>query len=143
MLSVRRRGQLGDRGGNVRALPADQRPLTFSIGFDDPIYDEREFAAKVATHLGTEHHSFVVRPDAADLPKIAAAFGEPFGDSSALPTYYLSRETRRHVKVALSGDGGDELFGGYDRYLARWCWASGFARSAVRCRGWRWRRFCT
>lgn len=101
------------------ALPADQRPLTFSVGFDDPQYDEREFAAKVAAHLGTEHRSFVVRPDAAaDLPKIAAAFGEPFGDSSALPTYYLARETRRHVKVALSGDGGDELFGGYDRYRA-------------------------
>src|SRR5438105_13783099 len=61
--------------------------------------------------------AFKVRPDAAaDLPKIAAAFGEPFGDSSALPTYYLARETRQHVKVALSGDGGDELFGGYDRY---------------------------
>jgi asparagine synthase (glutamine-hydrolysing) len=101
------------------AMPAGQRPLTFSIGFDDPRYDEREYAAQVADHLGTEHRSFVVRPDAAaDLPKIAEAFGEPFGDSSALPTYYLSRETRRHVKVALSGDGGDELFGGYDRYRA-------------------------
>lgn len=101
------------------AMPTDQRPLTFAIGFDDPRYDEREYAAKVAGHLGTEHRSFVVRPDAAaDLPKIAAAFGEPFGDSSALPTYYLSRETRQHVKVALSGDGGDELFGGYDRYRA-------------------------
>jgi asparagine synthase (glutamine-hydrolysing) len=101
------------------ALPADQRPLTFSIGFDDPRYDERKFAVKVAAHLGTEHREFVVRPDAAaDLPAIAAAFGEPFGDSSALPTYYLARETRKHVKVALSGDGGDELFGGYDRYRA-------------------------
>jgi asparagine synthase (glutamine-hydrolysing) len=93
--------------------------LTFSIGFDDPRYDERAYAATVARHLGTKHHEFVVRPDAAaDLPKIAAAFGEPFGDSSALPTYYLARETRRHVKVCLSGDGGDELFGGYDRYRA-------------------------
>jgi asparagine synthase (glutamine-hydrolysing) len=101
------------------AMPADQRPLTFSIGFDDPRYDERAFAAQVALHLGTEHRSFLVRPDAAaDLPKIAAAFGEPFGDSSALPTYYLARETRQHVKVALSGDGGDELFAGYDRYRA-------------------------
>lgn len=101
------------------ALPPGQRPLTFSIGFDDPRYDEREYAAKVAEHLRTEHRSFVVRPDAAaDLPKVAEAFGEPFGDSSALPTYYLSRETRQHVKVALSGDGGDELFGGYDRYRA-------------------------
>jgi asparagine synthase (glutamine-hydrolysing) len=101
------------------AMPPGQRPLTFSIGFDDPRYDEREFAARVAGHLGTEHRSFVVRPDAAaDLPRIAAAFGEPFGDSSALPTYYLARQTREHVKVALSGDGGDELFGGYDRYRA-------------------------
>jgi asparagine synthase (glutamine-hydrolysing) len=101
------------------ATAPDQRVLTFSIGFDDPRYDEREYAAKVSAHLGTEHRSFVVRPDAAcDLPRIATAFGEPFGDSSALPTYYLARETRQHVKVALSGEGGDELFCGYDRYRA-------------------------
>lgn len=101
------------------SAPAGQKVLSFSIGFDDPRYDESEFAAGVAAHLGTKHHSFTVRPDAAhDLPKIAQAFGEPFGDSSALPTYYLARETRQHVKVALSGDGGDELFGGYDRYRA-------------------------
>ena len=93
--------------------------LTFSIGFDDPRYDETRFAAAVARHLGTRHHEFRVTPDAAaDLPRLAAVLGEPFGDSSILPTHYLSRETRRHVKVALSGDGGDELFGGYDRYRA-------------------------
>ena len=75
----------------------------------------------MAKHLGTNHRQFIVRPNTAeDLPKLAAVFGEPFGDSSALPTHYLSRETRRHVKVALSGDGGDELFGGYDRYRAMW-----------------------
>ena len=92
---------------------------TFSVGFDDPRYDESEHAAAVARHLGTEHHRFTVRPDAADdLPKLAAAFGEPFADSSALPTHYLARETRKHVTVALGGDGGDELFGGYDRYRA-------------------------
>jgi len=92
---------------------------TFSIGFDDPRYDETKYAAQVAAHLGTTHHQFIVRPNAAeDLPKLAAVFGEPFGDSSALPTHYLARETRQHVKVALSGDGGDELFGGYDRYRA-------------------------
>lgn len=92
---------------------------TFSIGFDDPRYDESEYAAKIAAHLSTKHHSFMVRPDAAlDLPKLAAAFGEPFGDSSALPMHYLARETRHRVKVALSGDGGDELFGGYNRYRA-------------------------
>jgi asparagine synthase (glutamine-hydrolysing) len=92
---------------------------TFSIGFDDPRYDESRYALAVAKHLGTDHHQSVVRPIAAvDLPKLIEVFGEPFGDSSALPTHYLARETRKHVKVALSGDGGDELFGGYDRYRA-------------------------
>ncbi len=101
------------------AVGKDQRVLTFSIGFDDRRYDETKHAAAVAKHLGTEHRQFIVRPNAAeDLPRIAAVFGEPFGDSSALPTHYLSRETRKFVKVALSGDGGDELFGGYDRYRA-------------------------
>jgi asparagine synthase (glutamine-hydrolysing) len=106
----------------MKSVAGKQRVLTFAIGFDDPRYDETKFAAQVAQHLGTEHRQFTVRPDAAgDLPKLANVFGEPFGDSSALPTHYLARETRRHVKVALSGDGGDELFGGYDRYRAmRW-----------------------
>ena len=102
-----------------RVVPAGQPVLTFSIGFDDPRYDETKYAAAVARRIGTQHHQFIVTPNAADdLPKLAAMFGEPFGDSSALPTHYLSRETRQHVKVALSGDGGDELFGGYDRYRA-------------------------
>jgi asparagine synthase (glutamine-hydrolysing) len=102
----------------VRAAEGN-RVQTFTIGFDDPRYDETEFAAAVAKHLGTEHHEFVVRPNAIeDLPLLAKVFGEPFADSSALPTHYLSRETKRFVKVALSGDGGDELFGGYDRYRA-------------------------
>lgn len=101
------------------AASKQQQLVTYSIGFEDPRYDETEYAAKVAAHLGLRHERFVVRPDAvADLPKLAEVYGEPFGDSSALPTHYLSRETRRHVKVALSGDGGDELFGGYDRYRA-------------------------
>lgn len=101
------------------AASGGSKLLTFSIGFDDPRYDETRYAAQVATHLGTEHHQFTVTANAiADLPEIARVCGEPFGDSSALPTHYLSRETRRHVKVALSGDGGDELFGGYDRYRA-------------------------
>ena len=103
----------------MKAAAGDQAILTFSIGFDDPRYDETKYAAQVARHLATEHRAFTVRADAAeDLPKLAHVFGEPFGDSSALPTHYLARETRRHVKVALSGDGGDELFGGYDRYRA-------------------------
>jgi asparagine synthase (glutamine-hydrolysing) len=92
---------------------------TFSIRFDDPRYDESEFARAVAKHLGAEHHEFAIHPNAAtDLPRLAELFDEPFADSSALPTHYLSRQTRTHVKVALSGDGGDELFGGYDRYRA-------------------------
>ena len=92
---------------------------TFSIGFDDPRYDETPFAQQVADHLGTLHHTFRVRPNVIDdLPKLARSIGQPFADSSALPTHYLSRETRRHVTVALSGDGSDELFGGYDRYAA-------------------------
>ena len=84
------------------AVPRGEPVMTFTIGFDDPRYDESPYAAAVARHLGTEHHHFRVKPDAAeDLPKLAAAFGEPFGDSSALPTHYLARETRRFVKVAL------------------------------------------
>ncbi|HYE19627.1 MAG TPA: asparagine synthase-related protein [Tepidisphaeraceae bacterium] len=105
-------------GMKATAAPG-QEVFTFSIGFDDPRYDESEYARHVAAHLGTTHHAFTVRPDAVeDLPRLAAVFGEPFGDSSALPTHYLAREARRHVKVALGGDGGDELFGGYDRYRA-------------------------
>ena len=101
------------------SVGAGQDVLTFSIGFDDPRYDETAYAAEVAKHLRTRHHQFIVHPNAAeDLPRLAAVFGEPFGDSSALPTHYLARESRGHVKVALSGDGGDELFAGYDRYRA-------------------------
>ena len=104
----------------MRAAVADRGEVhTFSIGFDDPRYDETRYATAVAQHLKTVHHQFTVRPNAAeDLPRLAAVYGEPFSDSSALPTHYLSRETRSRVKVALSGDGGDELFGGYNRYRA-------------------------
>jgi asparagine synthase (glutamine-hydrolysing) len=103
----------------MTGIAAGNRVQTFTIGFDDPLYDETSFAAAVAKHLGTDHHEFIVRPNAAeDLPALAKVFGEPFADSSALPTHYLARETKRFVKVALSGDGGDELFGGYDRYRA-------------------------
>ena len=122
----------------VAAVMREAGPVrTFSIGFDDPRYDESEHAAAVARHLGTEHERFVVRSDAADdLPKLAAAFGEPFADSSALPMHYLARETRKRVTVALSGDGGDELFGGYDRYrLMRWHRRSAPAIAAARAAG--------
>jgi len=92
---------------------------TFSIGFDDPAFDERRYAREAAEFLGTEHREFLVEPHAWQLlPELAATFDEPFADSSALPTYVLSRETRRFVTVALAGDAGDELFQGYDRYRA-------------------------
>ena len=96
---------------------ATHRVKTFSIGFDDPAFDESSFARMAAEHLGTEHHAFVVKPEAWEtLPKLAWHFDEPFADSSSLPTWHVSRLTREHVTVALTGDAGDELFGGYDRY---------------------------
>ena len=95
------------------------RVRTFSIGFDEPRYDELPHARVVADHLGTEHEDLVVRPDAAALvPRLVWHYGEPFADSSALPTFLLSEMTRRSVTVALGGDGGDESFAGYDRYRA-------------------------
>ncbi len=95
------------------------RVRTFSIGFDESAYSELEHARRVAVRYGTEHEEFVVRPSATEVVGVLARhFGEPFADSSALPTYYLSRLTRRHVTVALSGDGGDDILGGYDRHLA-------------------------
>jgi asparagine synthase (glutamine-hydrolysing) len=98
---------------------ASSRPVqTFSIGFDDPAFDELEHARTVARYFGTEHHEFVVRPDALSiLERLVWHFDEPFADSSAIPTWYVSEIARQHVTVVLSGDGGDELFGGYDRYL--------------------------
>jgi asparagine synthase (glutamine-hydrolysing) len=92
---------------------------TFTIGFGEALYDERAYASEVAGRCRTRHREFLVEPKSAEaLEKLVSLFGEPFADSSAIPTYLLSRETRAHVKVALSGDGGDELFGGYDRYRA-------------------------
>ncbi|MBS0266821.1 MAG: asparagine synthase (glutamine-hydrolyzing) [Planctomycetes bacterium] len=96
------------------------RPIkTFSIGFPVKAFDERSYARMAAERLKTEHHEQVVEPSAlAILPKLVAHYDEPFADSSAIPTMYLSEMTRQHVTVALSGDGGDELFAGYDRYRA-------------------------
>lgn len=94
------------------------RPVkTFTIAFDDAKFDESPYAAAVARRFGTDHHVLHVRPDAVSvLPTLAHHFDEPFGDSSAIPTYYVSKLTREHVTVALTGDGGDEAFGGYRRY---------------------------
>jgi asparagine synthase (glutamine-hydrolysing) len=97
---------------------ASARPVrTFSIGFDEADFDELHYARQVAARYGTAHHEFVVKPDGLEaLPRLAWQFDEPFGDASAVPTYYVSRMTREHVKVVLSGDGGDENFAGYRRY---------------------------
>jgi asparagine synthase (glutamine-hydrolysing) len=92
---------------------------TFSIGFAERSFDELARARMVARRYGTDHHELILRPDAAALlPEIVAAFDEPFADSSALPTYAVSELAAGHVKVALSGEGGDELFGGYFTYVA-------------------------
>ena len=92
---------------------------TFSIGFSAADYDETHYARRVARHLETEHEEFRVEPDCMEvLPQLIRQFDEPFADSSAVPTWYLSEMTRRHVTVALTGDGGDELFAGYQRYRA-------------------------
>lgn len=94
---------------------------TFSIGFESKSFSELEYARLVAEAIGTEHHEFVVKPDAvSDLPHLVRHYGEPYGDSSSLPTFYLSKLTRGHVTVALNGDGGDEAFAGYERYRANW-----------------------
>jgi asparagine synthase (glutamine-hydrolysing) len=92
---------------------------TFSIGFEEQSFDELELARLVAKRYGTDHHELILRPDAVDLlPRLVEAFDEPFGDSSALPTYLVSRLAADTVKVVLSGEGGDELFGGYYTYVA-------------------------
>ena len=92
---------------------------TFSIGFGDPDYDELEYARLVAKEFGTSHTEFQVTPDAVEiLPMLVRRYGEPFADPSAIPTYYLARMTAEHVKVALTGDGADESFGGYPRHIA-------------------------
>lgn len=94
---------------------------TFSIGFEEEGYSELEYARKVARHWGTDHHEAIIRPDALSiLPELVKHYGEPFGDSSAIPTYYVSQLARQHVTMALSGDAGDELFAGYDSYSTRW-----------------------
>jgi asparagine synthase (glutamine-hydrolysing) len=97
----------------------DKTVVTNSIGFDDKAFSELPIAQDVARHLGTEHHEFIVKPQIAEiLPKIVWHFDEPFADSSAVPTWYVCKMAKQNVTVALSGDGGDESFGGYSfRYI--------------------------
>jgi len=91
---------------------------TFSIGYHEAAFNELEFARQVSRRFGTDHHEFIIRPEAEPLiEQVIAAMDEPIADSSAIPTFLVARETRRHVKVALSGVGGDELFFGYPRHL--------------------------
>ena len=95
------------------------RVKTFSIGFDDTDYNELRFARAIAERWGTDHTELIVKPDElAVLPKLVRHYGEPYADSSAIPTFYVSKITRSGVTVALNGDGGDESFAGYDRYAA-------------------------
>jgi len=101
------------------ARTASGRVRTFSIGFDVGSFDETAHAREVAQLFDTEHHELRVEPHAIDiLPRLVWHYGEPFADSSAIPSFYLAELTRRHVTVALSGDGGDESFAGYRRYVA-------------------------
>ncbi len=97
---------------------SDRPVKTFSIGFEEAAFNELDYARKVAIRFDTEHHELIVRPKALDiLPTLARHYGEPYADSSAVPSYYVAQATRAHVTVALNGDGGDESFAGYERYL--------------------------
>jgi asparagine synthase (glutamine-hydrolysing) len=101
------------------ALQSREPVKTFSIGFKEQKFNELLYARQVAEKYGTEHHEILVEPDSISLiRKLVDHFDEPFGDYSAIPTYIVSEFAARHVKVALSGDGGDELFGGYDSFFA-------------------------
>src|SRR5688572_16057210 len=103
----------------LMAQESSQPVKTFSIGFEEQDFSELKYAKRVADHVGAEYNEFIVRPNAMEiLPTLVEHYGEPYADSSAIPTYYVSKETRRHVTVALNGDGGDESFAGYERYVA-------------------------
>jgi asparagine synthase (glutamine-hydrolysing) len=102
----------------MMAKPAAGRLKTFSIGFSESSYDELRYARQVAAAFGTDHHDLVLRPDVVQIVEdLTWYLDEPFGDTSAIPTYMVSKLAAEHVKVVLSGDGGDELFAGYDKYV--------------------------
>jgi asparagine synthase (glutamine-hydrolysing) len=97
---------------------SDTPVKTFTIGFKEAAYNELDHARRIADKWGTDHHEFVVEPNALEiLPLLVRHYGEPYADSSAVPSFYVSKMTRAHVTVALNGDGGDESFAGYERYL--------------------------
>lgn len=102
----------------LMARHMEQPVKTFSIGFNEDSYDELKYARLTAKRFGTDHHEFLVTPDICEVvDQLAWHFDEPFADSSAIPTYVVSKLAREHVKVVLTGDGGDELFAGYSRYV--------------------------
>ncbi len=102
----------------LMAKPAAGRLKTFSIGFAESSFNELQYARDVARQFGTEHHDLVLRPDVVGIVEdLTWYLDEPFGDTSAIPTYMVSKLASEHVKVVLSGDGGDELFAGYDKYV--------------------------
>ena len=116
----------------LMAQASAQPVRTFTVGFDDARYDEREYARAVAARYGTVHEELTIDADVpATLPRLAAAFDEPLGDEAAFPTFLISEQARRHVTVALTGDGGDESFAGYERYAAHRL-ASGLPAPAAR-----------
>jgi len=126
-------------------VAAGARATAFTIGFKEASHDESEQAAATAAALGVEHRIEVVRPDALGLLEtLVASYGEPFGDSSAIPTWHVSRLARREVSMVLSGDGGDELFGGYDSYRGwrRWlempAWKRALRAALAAARPQRW-----
>jgi asparagine synthase (glutamine-hydrolysing) len=103
----------------LMAEASSQPVRTFTVGFPDARYDERAYARAVASRYGTVHEEVEIEEDVAStLPRLAAAFDEPLGDEAAFPTFLIAAQARRHVTVALAGDGGDESFGGYERYIA-------------------------
>jgi asparagine synthase (glutamine-hydrolysing) len=112
----------GIDSGVITALAAEYAPgqlITVTVGFEDAGFDERPLARQVAQRYSTDHHEIVIRPEVArDLPVIADTYDQPFADSSAVPSFYVAQAAREFVKVALNGDGGDELLAGYRRYVA-------------------------